>query len=103
MTTLLILTAGIAGFAAGWIARGWPKPVLRTTPEQDRLMDPATPPPAGYGALLAAPGVRPAWLDPQEIVARHLPMGLSERKADFVTTWDHPFRLRVDHPHYSMN
>ena len=59
------------------------------------------PPPRGYGAILRAETTeRPDWLDPQEMVARHLPMGLSERKAGFVTTWDHPFRLRADHPHY---
>jgi hypothetical protein len=59
-------------------------------------------PPAGYGAILRADTTeKPEWLDPQEIVARHLPMGLSERKANFVITWDHPFRLRADHPRYS--
>ena len=70
----------------------------------ERLMTEAIegPPPAGYGAILRPEGeTRPHWLDPQEVVARHLPMGLSERKAEFVTTWDHPFRLRADHPRYT--
>lgn len=59
-------------------------------------------PPKGYGGILKADAAeRPDWIHPQEMVARHLPMGLSERKADFVTTWDHPFRLRADHPRYS--
>ncbi len=62
----------------------------------------AGPPPDGYGGILHSDGPeRPEWIDPQEIVARHLPMGLSERKAAFVTTWDHPFRLRADHPRYT--
>ena len=60
------------------------------------------PPPAGYGAIvLVENDTKPAWLDDWEVVARHLPMGLSERKAGYVTTWDRPFRLRSDHPHYA--
>ena len=58
--------------------------------------------PDGYGPLIVPKGKdRPAWLSGDELVARHLPQGLSERKASGVTTWNHPFRLRADHPHYA--
>lgn len=62
------------------------------------------PPPDGYGRIIPAPGGdRPSWLDAGEIVARHLPLGMSERKAGFIVGWEHPFRLRSDHPWYLAN
>jgi len=58
--------------------------------------------PAGYGDIIRPAGKgRPGWLGAEELVVRHLPGGPSERKAGYVTTWDHPFRLRADHPHYA--
>lgn len=61
-------------------------------------------PPTGYGRILQEAGdCRPSWLDAEEVVARHLPMGLSERKAGAVMEWRHPFRLRTDHPRYERS
>lgn len=58
-------------------------------------------PPHGYGRILHADGAgRPTWVDVDDIVARHLPMGLSKRRAGDIATWTHPFRLRADHPRY---
>lgn len=73
----------------------------KTTAQQDRAMAPDAPAPDGYGALIQPESERmPTWLEGFEVVARHLPCGLSERKASYVTTWIHPFRLRNDHPYY---
>lgn len=36
---------------------------------------------------------KPDWLPGDVVVGRDLPLGLSERKADYVTTWNWPFRL----------
>lgn len=83
----------------GETVQGRGKGMIRTKDQLDAI---GGPPPKGYGAIVHPDGtMHPEWLDPEEIVARHLPMGLSERKARFVTTWDHPFRLREDHPRYS--
>ena len=53
-----------------------------------------------YGPLIRTTGNRPWWLDNDEIVQRPLPLGPSERKAAYVTTWNHDFRIRADHPFY---
>ena len=102
----MIGTAGAIGFGMGRASRGGhvPPPTgpRRTTDAQDAAMRPDAPAPGGYGALIQPEGDRmPEWLDGWEIVARHLPCGLSERKASYVTTWCHPFRLRSDHPRYA--
>jgi len=83
----------------GGVVQDRGKGMKRTKEQLEAIAGPA---PKGYGAVIHPVDTRhPGWLDPEEIVARHLPMGLSERKAGYVTTWDHPFRLRADHPRYS--
>ena len=103
----MIITGMLAALLAGYLLgrahkrpRKFGKPEL--TPYQRTALTGA--PPEGYGPLIHEPGdVRPGWLEANEIVARHLPMGLSERKAGLVSSWHHPFHVREDHPRYSIS
>lgn len=105
---LASVLAGAIGFLIGRASRprnDAPKAEATHTLSsyQRDSMDPDAAPPKGYGALIVPEWQgRPHRLDGEEIVARHLPCGLSERKAQDITTWDHPYRLREDHPHYAQ-